>query len=364
MDHKKPCFFALLLAFFLFTANSFISHAAPQKDPLKIGVAGSEPFVTNVKQESGISLEIWQAIAGMGNINYKLVHYKDVPTALNNLSDGKLDAVVGPISITPERAQKVLFTQPYYQSSISIMSRKDSPSFFQRIKPFFSIHFFYAILIFVFILAIIGTLLWLAERDGNPEEFSHRPLYGIPDGMWCAIVTMTTTGYGDIAPQSLWGRILAGCWMVIAIVFATTMVAGIASTLSLAASNTKTISQAKQLNHQKVAVVKDSPSDSFINKYGAQPVYEKTLKDCYEALKAQQVAAVVFDRPEMLYFLKKHHDEDIVVSDKRYMRQGYGFAVPLNADSKKLHNIDINLLKLQESGRVDRIINEWLGQNE
>jgi polar amino acid transport system substrate-binding protein len=364
MDHKKSCLFTAFLAFFLFTANSFISYAASQKEPLRVGVSGSEPFVVNINQESGISLEIWQVIAGMGNIDYKLVPYKDVPTALTDLSHGELDAVIGPLSITPERAKDVQFTQPYYQSSISIMSRKSSPSFWQRIKPFFSIHFIYGILVFIFILAVVGTLLWLAERDGNPEEFSSHPLYGIPDGMWCAIVTMTTTGYGDISPQSLWGRILAGCWMIIAIVFATTMVAGIASTLSLAASNTKTISQAKQLNHQKVAVVKNSPSDSFIQKYGAQPVYEKTLKDCYSALKAHKVAAVVFDRPEMLYFLKKHQDEDVVISGKRYMRQGYGFAVPLNADSKKLHEIDINLLKLQESGRVERIVNQWLGQNE
>jgi polar amino acid transport system substrate-binding protein len=362
MDHKKVFLFACLFTSLLLLIHPLYSHAAVQKDPLKVGVSGSEPFVMNVNQESGIALEIWQDIAGMGNIDYKLVHYDEVPAAINDLADGKLDAVIGPISITPERAQKVLFTQPYYQSSLSIMSRKESPSMWQRIGSLFSIHFLFAILIFVFILAVVGTIMWLAERDANPEEFSPHPFYGIPDGMWCAIVTMTTTGYGDIAPQTLWGRITAGSWMIIAIVFATTMVAGITSSLSLVASNSQTISKAEQLNNKKVAVVKDSPAESFITHYGATPVYEKTLKDEYNALKDQEVDAVVFDRPEMLYFLKKHHDDEVVVSNKQYMRQGYGFAVQMN--SGRIHKIDINLLKLQESGRVERIVNQWLGENE
>jgi polar amino acid transport system substrate-binding protein len=359
----KTSLFTVFFTSLLLTVNLLPTQARPQQAPLKVGVSGSEPFVTDINQQTGISLEIWQAVASMENLDYKLISYKDVPDALSDLNKGKLDIVVGPVSITPERAKLVKFTQPYYQSSISIMSRNVSPSVWHRIVSFFNIHFVYAVLVFLFILAIVGTLLWLAERDSNPKEFSPRPLYGIPDGMWCAIVTMTTTGYGDIAPQTLWGRIIAGCWMILAIVFATTMIAGITSTLSVVAStSTNNITKAEQLNNKKVAVVKNSPSEDFAKKYGAQVVFIKTLKEGYDSLRKQDIDAVIFDRPQMLYFLKNHKSEEVAVSDKRYMRQGYGFAVPAN--SKESHQIDISLLKLQKSGRVERTVNEWLGRND
>jgi voltage-gated potassium channel len=41
------------------------------------------------------------------------------------------------------------------------------------------------------------------------------PAFNTPwDGIWWAWQTVTTVGYGDIVPQSLWGRILAGVLMV------------------------------------------------------------------------------------------------------------------------------------------------------
>ncbi len=353
-------FFILILLFnFLVLFSSYAQN--PGQQPIKVGVAGSAPFVVNINQQSGISLEIWQAMAGIRGLQYTLIPFDDVPHAIAAMDSGKIDAIVGPISITSERAELAKFTQPYYQSSLSIMSRTEPPSLWERIKPFFSTRFFTAVLVFLCILAIVGTLLWLAEREKNPEQFPHQPARGIANGMWLAIVTMSTVGYGDKAAVTLAGRIITGCWIVISIIFATSMVAGIASTLTLTGLNSSVITQAKQLNGKKVAVVEDSPADEFIHQYGGKEIDVKNLEEGYTFLKDKKVDAIVYDRPQLLYFLKEHHDENVSVSKYEYMRQGYGFAVPLS--STGLHEIDIDLLKLQESGRVSRIVSEWLGVN-
>lgn len=62
---------------------------------------------------------------------------------------------------------------------------------------------------FVVITLFAATLAFLIERPYQPEAFS-----SIPAALWWTVVTITTTGYGDKAPVSLAGRILAAGVMV------------------------------------------------------------------------------------------------------------------------------------------------------
>ncbi len=57
------------------------------------------------------------------------------------------------------------------------------------------------------IVVIIGSLMYLIEGEANGFT-------SIPVSIYWAIVTMTTVGYGDIAPQTALGKILASAIMI------------------------------------------------------------------------------------------------------------------------------------------------------
>jgi voltage-gated potassium channel len=59
----------------------------------------------------------------------------------------------------------------------------------------------------VTIVLIVGSLMYLVE--GEASGFT-----SIPQGMYWAIVTLTTVGYGDIAPQTVTGKLLASIVMI------------------------------------------------------------------------------------------------------------------------------------------------------
>jgi voltage-gated potassium channel len=61
----------------------------------------------------------------------------------------------------------------------------------------------------VTLVVILGSLMYAIE--GNPEE----GFTSIPVGIYWAIVTLTTVGYGDISPQTGLGQTLAACIMII-----------------------------------------------------------------------------------------------------------------------------------------------------
>jgi voltage-gated potassium channel len=65
------------------------------------------------------------------------------------------------------------------------------------------------LLAFGIVLLAAASLAYLLERNAQPEFFG-----SIPQALWWAIVTLTTTGYGDVTPITPAGRILAGVVMV------------------------------------------------------------------------------------------------------------------------------------------------------
>jgi voltage-gated potassium channel len=66
---------------------------------------------------------------------------------------------------------------------------------------------------FFVVLLIAATLAYLFEREAQPEAFR-----SIPRALWWGIVTLSTTGYGDVVPLTIGGRMLAAGVMVSGIV--------------------------------------------------------------------------------------------------------------------------------------------------
>jgi len=82
------------------------------------------------------------------------------------------------------------------------------------------------------VLVAAATLMYQVEYPAQPEAFSN-----IPAAMWWGVITLTTTGYGDIVPITVMGKMLGSVIALIGIgIFA--LPAGI-----LASGFTKTLAQ-------------------------------------------------------------------------------------------------------------------------
>jgi polar amino acid transport system substrate-binding protein len=150
--------------------------------------------------------------------------------------------------------------------------------------------------------------------------------------------------------------------MVISIIFATSMVAGIASILTLSSLDSTTISTIEQLSGRKVATISGSTSEDFLNKYQVKTVAANNLNEAIERLESKEVEAVVFDRPQLLYYLKNNNAEKFYISKAEYSKQGYGFAFPIN--SELIFSVNRTLLELAENDQTERIINYYIKKDE
>jgi voltage-gated potassium channel len=65
---------------------------------------------------------------------------------------------------------------------------------------------------FCIALLTAASIAYLLERHAHPDD--PEAFASIPAALWWGIVTMTTTGYGDVVPRTIAGRALSGIVMV------------------------------------------------------------------------------------------------------------------------------------------------------
>ncbi len=330
--------------------------------PLRVAVAGSKPFVMppgpGESQPKGLSIDVWRSVAADLGREFEYVQADSVSEALDMVEGGSADVAVGPISITADRARKVSFSQPYFESSLAILASA-SQSALSRLKPFLTSAFLTGVGVLLLVLLLVGTLVWLAERGANPEQFPADAVRGISNGVWMALVTMTTVGYGDRVPVTGKGRLTMGVWMIISMITASSIIAFMATALTLSQLDKPAISTAGELRGQRVAVVPATTGLRFVQRHGGRVVESDSVADAIDEVLKGNAAAVVYDRPMLRYYLSEHGDVPLALSPVTYEPQGYGFAVRPGSELEQ--PIDIAILRLRHDGKVETFAQQWLG---
>jgi polar amino acid transport system substrate-binding protein len=349
------------------------SLSSPQLDDeeatLRVGVAGSPPFVINDNGNfQGISIDIWKVIALKGRFEYEFIPQETVSAGLNAVAEEKVDILIGPISITPERLarENIEFTQPYFIGQFGLLLPALKPSVWNRVAPLFGIAALSSITLLIILLFIVGNLIWLAERRKNPEQFPPDYSSGVRNGVWFALVTLTTVGYGDRTPVTKTGQLIAGIWMIITLVTVSSLTAGLASALTAAISGEKAREQFNNLEDlagASIGVVAETSGAQLAQEYQARLTKSETLEGAINLLLQGKTAGVIFDHPALRYYLSQHPELKVRLSNLVLGYDTYGFAIPFN--NKTLEKeLNVLLLELRADRLDQQIADHWLNQSD
>ncbi len=328
---------------------------------LQIGTKQIAPFAIkdNEGRWRGISIEFWKEIATELNVNYEFKE-TDLAGILAGVKNGSLDIGIAAISITPEREKILDFSHPYFTSGLGIaVSSSGQGSIIKVLTRYINTDFFILILILFSLTLVMGTLVWLLERNKNKEQFGGSWHKGIISGIWWSAVTLTTVGYGDKTPSTVAGRLVALLWMFSAIVLVSIFTASITSSLTVTELESS-IKGPEDLIGAKVVTVAGSTSEKYLKEH--QLVYKSvaTASEGLREIALGKSEAMVYDAPVLQYLCKTEYNNKLSVLPNVFEKQYYGIVLPQNTALRK--EINQAILKLLDKTESREIFNRYLGK--
>jgi ABC-type amino acid transport substrate-binding protein len=336
---------------------SIATAASAQK--LKVYTKPIEPFAFERDGKPvGFSIDLWDRIAKETGQEYELHWVKSVGDVLDAVKKKEADVGVAAISITAEREAAVDFSQPFYESGLSILVNAEGQSTLGALaKSLFTPEFVKLLLVILGILVVTGHLIWFFERKRNPEQFPAPYFRGVWESTWWGISTILSGGCDAKGPMALGGRIVGAAWMLVCIVFITYFTASI-TTIMTVNQLTSDISGPNDLPGRAVATVKGSTAERYLTTRRMEVQSVATIEEAYDLLAKGKVQAVVYDAPILLYHLKSAPAKQ-KLAGRLFERQNYGIALQQSSPHRK--TINETLLKLRESGYIDELQTKWFG---
>jgi polar amino acid transport system substrate-binding protein len=279
--------------------------------PLRIAVYDVPPYgyVDTDGSISGVSVDLWRRVAERMERKFKLIPVSDMESILGGLERGSFDAAIGAITITPEREERVDFSYPAHRSGVAVALRKESGPLFALMSygaAVFDLGFL--ILAMLAMLVLIGIAMWFVERPvRSGVHGSESSVVTLRDGLYWAVVTMTTVGYGDKTPKTTIGRAVAILWMLGSVVLVSLLSTSLVSRLTADRVETRDAAASIDLNGKKLAAVAQSSGAEYLDELHLRYAKFKDLPEALDALASGQSNAVVNSVGALQYFIAKRY---------------------------------------------------------
>ena len=305
----------------------------------------------------GLAVEMWHAIAAELHLETRFVSM-DRAALLNAVASGQARYGIGPLSITPERLERVDFSVPIYTTGVVIAVPRTRRSLWGLVREsILSTTFLQLLVGLVVAIAIVGAILWLVERRTNPH-FAGRPMHGWGSGMWFSVVTMTTVGYGDKAPTTPPGRLVAAVWMFCGIVLISIFTGTVATLLTLEHLGPQPRGF-EDLARARIVSVTGSAAAQLLDARQLTAELVPDLDAAIAALREDRADALVFDRPLLAAAVKAVPEARITILPSTLRHEFY--AIPIHPSEPLRRQLNVAIARTLDSPRWGRWRYEYLG---
>ena len=169
---------------------------------------------------------------------------------------------------------------------------------------------------------------------------------------------MTTVGYGDKAPITFGGRVVAFIWMLLAIIVVSVFTATITSTLTVAHLDVP-VKGPQDLPMARVGAIADTTGEVYLRDHQISYTSFRTTLEGLSAIEAGAIEALVYDAPTLRYLIHNEFKGGLDVLPHTFYREDYGIA--LSKSSSLREQINRVLLEKIQGREWQDSLHHYLG---
>jgi ABC-type amino acid transport substrate-binding protein len=362
-NHKKILIASsniIYLCFLLFLPVDVCSQddsTAPRK--LVVGMIVAPPLYMKTDDNlwEGLSIDIWKGVAQQMGVLSEFLEYNSFELLLAAIENGEIDVIPSlPAELRYEATMDL--SQAYYKSGLAIAVPAEGTGYkwLSVIAKIFSTDILLALGLLMLVSLTAGIIVFSFERRRNREMFGNGAVRGVGHGVWWSIVTMTTVGYGDIAPKTVGGRIVAIIWMLFSIVFIASFTAKITASVTIDELQGK-VRGFNDLYHARVGSISQSEASFFLTKHGIAVMPFESVQEGLKDLTEKKIDAFVLNELMLKYLVRNEFPGRLQVIPGIF--DEYFVAIALKEKSPLRKPINKALLKLMKTEKWSELINRY-----
>lgn len=351
------CIFALLSNF-----SQVYAQVESKPKPIRVGIVLEQPpfsYENDDGKYSGLSLKIWEKIAGKLNLDYEYIPLtKSNDMSILSLAEKKLDMIVSPLPVEFKKMDLIDYSRPYFMNKIGVAVSSINTSKYTLLIGIFSKTVLIMLIVLGGLISLVGFLVWLVEKSEN-DEIPKTFIRGVGFSMWIALGSFLR--FMEYKAKTIKGRVVLTTWLFVSITFMTSITAVATATLTLSLKNTSSaIKKASDINDKFIAVDEGTSGVDFARNLGAKIVKSKSTLEGLKLITNGDVTGFIGDYYLMNYLIKSEDLKGVKMVPLTISNDEYAFGFPKNSPLKS--QVDRMLVKFQDNKMSAKLCSEYLGE--
>ncbi|WP_072572954.1 transporter substrate-binding domain-containing protein [Granulibacter bethesdensis] len=312
------------------------------------------PFVLPHRKNdhpAGLAIDLWDKTSQMQGWVTHYHRYETISDLLSALERGEIDVGTVGLTVSSQRMEKVIFSQPWFQTGLRMMIVKHNSTGLSRLLSELAASGHLRNYLFIFLAILIATLITAIMHRHVLKDSSPHWSSSLSGAFYDMMAMLTGNQTSSTVPERAGARIIAAIWLLCGVGIVAYVTSSITSVMTASEINQR-VDNITELGSRPVSAMKGSIAMTFALDTGLHVQGYTLLADAVQKLIQGKTAAILGDSSQLDYYIQQNPAQPLIVTGATLRPENLGFVMRPGFPMRD--QIDRAILKLQE----DKILSQ------